>query len=51
VRGKLLLKDGDLNGALREFRFALALAPYSEELYFNTALIARNEAYGKRSAT
>jgi len=48
VRGKLLLKDGDLNGALREFRFALALAPYSEELYFNTALICEKlKAYGE----
>jgi len=48
VRGKLLLKDGDLNGSLREFRFALALAPYSEELYFNTALICEKlKAYGE----
>jgi len=48
VKGKLLLKDGGLEEALGEFRLALALAPYSEELYYNSALICEKlKAYGE----
>jgi tetratricopeptide (TPR) repeat protein len=39
LRGEVLLKDGKLEGALKEFDSALKTAPFVPKLYYNTALI------------
>ena len=39
VRGEVLIKDGDLKGALPEFARAIRMAPYIPRLYYNAALL------------
>ncbi|MFZ5787820.1 MAG: tetratricopeptide repeat protein [Acidobacteriota bacterium] len=39
VRGELLIKEGALKDAVREFEQALRLAPYVPKLYYNAALL------------
>jgi len=39
LRGEILIKEGDLEGAISEIKKAIRLAPFSAKLYFNTALI------------
>lgn len=39
VRGEVLIKDGDVKGALPEFTRAIRLAPYIPKLYYNAALL------------
>jgi len=39
LRGEILVKEGDLEGAISEWKKAIRLAPFSARLYFNTALI------------
>jgi len=39
VRGEVLIKDGNLKGALPEFTRAIRLAPYIPKLYYNAALL------------
>ena len=39
LRGEILVKEGDHEGAISEIKKAIRLAPFSARLYFNTALI------------
>jgi len=39
LRGEILIKEGDHEGAISEIKKAIRLAPFSARLYFNAALI------------
>jgi tetratricopeptide (TPR) repeat protein len=39
VRGEVLIKEGDLEGAMPEFAEAIRLAPWMPKLYYNSALL------------
>ncbi|GAG63014.1 unnamed protein product, partial [marine sediment metagenome] len=39
LRGEILIKEGEREGAISEFKKAIRLAPFSARLYFNAALI------------
>jgi len=39
LRGEILIKEGEREGAISEIKKAIRLAPFSARLYFNTALI------------
>jgi len=39
LRGEILVKEGDLEGAISEYKKAIRLAPFSAKRYLNTALI------------
>lgn len=50
VRGEALLKDGKFEESLNEFNSAIKIAPFSQQLYFNTAFVY-GELKNYKSAT